>query len=91
MAQSAFAPAAPLPQANRRMSSFDQNPANGGTPAIASQPTMNVAAVSGMYLRRPPMRRMSCSSFMPWITDPAPRNSNALKNAWAIMWKIAAT
>ena len=59
-------------------------------PAIASQPTMNVPAVIGMYLRRPPMRRMSCSSCMPWITEPAPRNSSALKKACVIMWKIAA-
>ena len=36
------------------------------------------------------MRRMSCSSCMPWITEPAPRNSSALKNACVIMWKIAA-
>ena len=27
---------------------------------------------------------------MPWITEPAPRNSSALKNACVIMWKIAA-
>ena len=33
-----------------RISSFDQKPANGGMPAIASQPTMNVAAVIGIDL-----------------------------------------
>ena len=58
---------------------------------MASQPTMKVAAVIGMYLRRPPMRRMSCSSCMPWITEPEPRKSSALKKAWVTMWKIAAT
>ena len=58
---------------------------------MASQPTMNVTAVIGMYLRRPPMRRMSCSSCMPWITEPEPRNSSALKKAWVTMWKMAAT
>ena len=72
------------------MSSFDQNPENGGTPAIASQPMMNVTAVTGMILRKAPMRRMSCSSCMPWITEPAPRKSSALKNACVIMWKMAA-
>ena len=25
------------------------------------------------------------------MTEPAPRNSSALKKAWVIMWKIAAT
>ena len=58
---------------------------------MASQPTMNVAAVIGMTLRSAPMRRMSCSSCMPWMTEPEPRNSSALKKAWVIMWKMAAT
>ena len=78
-------------RANNRISSFDQKPANGGTPAIANQPTMNVAAVTGINLRNAPIQRMSCSWCMPWITDPDPRNSSALKNACVIMWKIAAT
>src|SRR3954453_20385684 len=34
---------------------------------------------------------MSCSSWTPWITEPEPRNSSALKNAWVTMWKMAAT
>ncbi len=58
---------------------------------MASQPTMNVAAVIGMSFRRPPMRRMSCSSCIPWITEPEPRKSRALKKAWVTMWKMAAT
>ena len=74
-----------------RISSFDQKPANGGMPAIASQPTMNVAAVIGMTLRSAPMRRKSCSPCRPWMTEPAPRNSRALKQACVIMWKIAKT
>ena len=37
--------------AKSRISSFDQNPANGGTPAMASQPIMNVAHVTGIHLR----------------------------------------
>ena len=80
-----------LASANSRTSSFAQKPASGGTPAIASQPTMNVAAVIGIALRRKPMYRMSCSSCMPWMTDPEPRNRSALKKAWATIRKIAAT
>ena len=51
---------------------------------------MNPTAVSGMYLRSPPMVRMSWLSAMPWITEPAPRNSVALKKACATTRKIAA-
>ena len=80
-----------LASVNSRISSFDQKPANGGTPAIASQPMMKVAAVTGIHLRSWPMRRMSCSSCMPWITEPDPRNSSALKKACVTMWKMAAT
>ena len=40
---------------------FDQNPARGGTPAIARVPTAIVAAVTGMCFRSPPILRMSCS------------------------------
>ena len=76
---------------NSRISSFDQNPANGNTPAMASQPMMNVPAVTGSRRRSIPILRMSCSSCIPWITDPEPKNSSALKKAWVIMWKIAAT
>ena len=51
---------------------------------------MNVTAVIGISLRSAPMRRMSCSWCMPWMTEPEPRNSSALKNAWVTMWKMAA-
>ena len=57
---------------------------------MASQPITNVIAVIGMYLRRPPILRMSCSSCIPWMTEPEPRKSSALKKAWVTMWKIAA-
>ena len=46
--------------------------------------------VIGMFFRRPPMWRMSCSPFSAWITLPAPRNSSALKNACVIRWKMPA-
>ena len=52
-------------QANNKISSFDQKPANGGTPAIANHPMMKVKPVIGITLRKAPMRRMSCSLFMP--------------------------
>ena len=52
---------------------------------------MNVPAVIGMNFFKAPKRRMSCSSAMPWMTEPEPKNSSALKNAWVIIWKIAAT
>jgi hypothetical protein len=63
------------------MSSLDQKPENGGTPAMASQPTMKVAAVTGIHRLRAPIRFMFSSSFMACITEPAPRNSRALKKA----------
>ncbi len=81
----------PFARVNSRISSFDQKPANGGTPAIASQPTMNVDAVIGISLRSAPILRMSCSWCIPWMTEPEPRNNSALKKACVTMWKIAAT
>ena len=55
----------------------------------ASEPSSEVIQVIGMYLRKPPMFRMSWSWCMPMITEPAARKSSALKNAWVIRWKIA--
>ena len=52
---------------------------------------MKVTAVTGINFRSAPMRRMSCSWCMPWMTDPDPRNKSALKKACVIMWKMAAT
>ncbi len=60
-------------------------------PAMASQPMRKVKKVMGMCLRSPPIFRMSCSSCMPWMTEPAARNIRPLKKAWVIMWKPAAT
>ncbi len=45
--------------------------------------------VIGMYLRRPPIFIMFCSWCMPMMTEPAPRNSSALKKAWVIRWNTA--
>ena len=42
-----------------------------------------------MTVDSPPKRRMSTWSFIPCITDPAPRNIPALKKPWVSRWKIA--
>ena len=46
----------------------------------------NVQNVIGSFFRSPPISLMlfECTA---WITDPAPRNSNALKKAWVNRWK----
>ena len=53
---------------------------------MATAAHIMVKKVHGIFLRRPPMLRMSCSPESAWITLPAPRNSSALKNAWVIRW-----
>ena len=55
-------------------------------PARASEPISIVQNVTGIDFRRPPMSLMlfECTA---WITEPAPRNSSALKNAWVNRWK----
>ena len=58
---------------------------------MASQPMTHVAKVTGIALRSPPIFVMSVSSSgRACMTLPAPRNSIALKNAWATSRKIAA-
>ena len=47
--------------------------------------------VIGMYLRTPPITRMSCTWWQPWMTEPADRNRQALKKACVTMWNIPAT
>jgi hypothetical protein len=68
------------------MSSFDQNPANGGIPVSASPPIANAAAVSRMCFFRPPILKRSCVPTA-WMTEPAARNRRALKNACVNRWK----
>ena len=43
------------------IASFEKKPAKSGMPTSASEPISDVIQVIGMYLRRPPMLRMSCS------------------------------
>jgi hypothetical protein len=58
-------------------------------PINASEPSSEVIQVIGMYLRTPPIQRMSWLWCMPMITEPAPRNSSALKKACVIRWNTA--
>ena len=56
---------------------------------MARYPIAKVRKVHRIALARAPKLRMFTSSFMPCITDPAPRNMFALKKPWVIRWKIA--
>ena len=67
------------------ISSFDQKPANGGMPESAAAPITKVQNVTGIDFRRPPISLMLLEWTL-WITEPAPRNSSALKNAWVKSW-----
>jgi hypothetical protein len=58
-------------------------------PIRASVPSSEVIQVMGMYLRTLPIQRMSWLWCMPMITEPAARNSRALKKAWVIRWNTA--
>ena len=78
-------------QAFSSTSPLAQNPDSGGTAAMASQPMAKVMKVMGMYRRRFPIRLRSCSSWRPWMAEPAPRNSRPLKKAWATIKKMAAS
>ena len=64
--------------------------AKGGKPQMARVATTKVQKVQGIFLRSPPILRMSVSLPMAWITLPAPRKSRALKKAWVIRWKMPA-
>ena len=60
-----------------------------GTPVSARLPTMRAVVVNGMALNRPPIFRISCSSFRLWMMEPEHINSIALKKAWVQMWRNA--
>ena len=82
----------PLPasKASAKNISFDRNPLSSGTPAMAAEATMARVAVIGIGRRRPLSRRMSRVP-VSWSMMPAAMKSDALKTAWFMMWKIAAT
>ena len=56
---------------------------------MARYPKRKVIHVIGRNARRPPKPRMSTSSSMACITEPAPRNMLALKKPCVTRWKIA--
>ena len=62
--------------------SLEKKPENGGSPISATYPAAKVQKVTGMTFHSPPKRRMSTWSFMPCMTEPAPRKSPALKKPW---------
>ena len=70
--------------------SLERKPLSSGTPAMAALATMARVAVIGMRRRRPESRRMSRVP-VSWSMMPAAMNSEALKVAWFMMWKTAAT
>ena len=70
--------------------SLEKKPENGGRPASAARPTVIVAKVTGISRRRPPMSGIRLVPTA-WITEPAARNSSALKAAWVSRWKVEAS
>ena len=58
-----------------------------GTPAMATQPMKKVQAVTGIFLESAHLAHVLL--FMAWMTEPEPRNSRALKQAWVKRWKTA--
>ena len=79
-----------LKKAFPRIASFDQNPESGTKPVMARVEIPNVSAVSGIFRASPPMLRMSVSSPIPCITEPAPRKRQPLKKAWVTRWRMPA-
>src|SRR6056297_1737511 len=73
------------------ISSLDQKPENGGMPMMARYPAMKVMKVITMTPLSAPYLRILTPSFIPCMTDPAPRNSPALNTPWVSRWKIAKT
>ena len=68
----------PLALAAASTWSLAKKPDKGGMPAMASQPTTNPPKVTGISLRRPPIRLRSVSLSSPCMIEPADRNSSAL-------------
>ena len=71
------------------ISSFEKNPASGGTPAIASVAIHMKTNVRGMNFRSPPWFRMSFGS--PWCASPCPSPwpSSPCAHAWCTAWITA--
>lgn len=71
------------------IASFEKNPAKYGVPIRAKLPTVTHVVVNGRVFCKPPIFRISCSSFRLWIMDPEHKNNIALKKACVQMWKNA--
>ena len=56
-------------------------PLSGGRPTMATEPTRNATAVSGIRRASPPSRSISRVP-VARTTAPAPRNSRLLNSAW---------
>ena len=65
------------------ISSLAQKPAKGIMPTMERAPMSIVQKVMGIFLRSPPILRMSCSPPMAWITEPEQRNRRPLKKPCA--------
>ena len=72
------------------MSSFENQPENGGIPDSARPPMMKQANVNGIALRKPCMRSSDWSPAIAPMIEPAAMNNSALKKAWVIRWNSAA-
>src|SRR5262245_29952959 len=77
----------------RRIASFEKKPLVPGKPTMAAQEAANVTNVMGRYFLSPPMNRMSCDcseswmrACIAWMTEPAPRNKQALMKACVMTW-----
>lgn len=71
------------------MASFEKKPDRKGMPVKAKLPIVRVDEVNGRSLCKPPIFRMSCSSFRLWIIEPEQRNNMALKKACVQIWRKA--
>jgi hypothetical protein len=76
--------------ASARNISLDRKPFSSGTPAMAAAATIASVAVWGM-LRNRPLSFLTSRVPVSWSMMPTAMNSDALKVAWLIVWKMAAT
>lgn len=81
----------PFAKAASMIMSLEKKPDRPGKPMMARYPRPKVTKVTGMYFRRAPYLRMSTSSFIPCITEPAPRKRPALKKPCVTRCMIAKT
>ncbi len=79
------------PPVPARISSFDQKPAKGKMPASDSVAIRKVQKVVGIFFRSPPMSSTMLKLWpAAWLSEPAPRNRQALNMAWVKRWNSAA-